>query len=451
MPTFLADAARRANRYLDELPNRKVAPDPDAVTALDRLGGELPETGDTPEHILAELDEVGSPATVATAGGRYFGFVIGSGLPVALAANWLAGAWNQNAAMQVMSPVAARLERVSIEWVRQLFDLPAEVRGTFVSGDTMANFACLAAARQHVLAAAGHDVVADGMFGAPPITVIGSEERHVSVMRAISMLGLGRGRVVSVPVDDQGRMRAEQIPPISGPTIVCVQAGNVDTGSFDPIGEVCDRLRGTGAWVHVDGAFGLWARAAPRRRVLAEGLEKADSWATDGHKWLNLPYDSGLAFVRDAAALRAAMGNPSAAYIPANEDVDAMVYTPEMSRRARGVDAWAALRYLGRSGVTDLVERCCRHAERFATKLRDAGFRVLNEVALNQVLVSFGSDEVTRRVVAELQREGTCWCGGTLWHGMAAMRISVCSWATTERDVDRSVEAMVRVARQVKG
>ena len=451
MPSILTDAAQRANRYLDGVSQRSVVPRPEAVRGLEQLDRPLDEAGEPPERVLARLDELGSPATVASAGGRYFGFVIGAGLPVALAANWLAGAWNQNSALEVMSPTAARLERTAVEWTRGLLDLPKEARGAFVTGDTMGNFAGLAAARQEVLRAAGHDLAAQGMSGAPPITVIVGDEVHVSMMRVISLLGFGKERVVRVPVDEQGRMRADRLPRITGPTIVCTQAGNVNTGSFDPVGEICDRVRGTGAWVHVDGAFGLWARAAPRRRHLAEGVDRADSWALDGHKWLNVPYDSGIAFVRNGPALRSAMAASSAAYLPTTEDGDLMEYTPEMSRRARGVDAWAALRFLGRAGVADLVERCCQHADRFSRRLSEAGFRILNDVVLNQVLVSFGTDDVTRRVISELQREGTCWCGGTVWHGTAAMRISVSSWATTESDVDQSVDAMIRVVARVNG
>ncbi len=447
MPTVLADAARRADHYLDGLGRRRVAPDPQSVRDLEGLQTPLAVSGEPAARVLAQLDELGSPATVASAGGRYFGFVIGSGLPVALAANWLAGAWNQNGALEVMSPVAAELERTALEWTRELLDLPPGVHGAFVTGDTMGNFAALAAARTEVLRSAGYDLGAKGMTGAPPITVIVGEEVHASVARVLTLLGFGRDQVVRVPVDGQGRMRADRLPPIAGPTIVCTQAGNVNTGSFDPVGAICERVRGSGAWVHVDGAFGLWARAAPGRRHLAEGIETADSWAVDGHKWLNVPYDSGMVYVRDGAALRSAMSAGPAAYLPSGEKGNHMEYTPEMSRRARGVDAWAALRFLGRSGVADLVERCCQLAGQFAERLRGAGFRILNDVELNQVLVSFGSDEATRTIISEVQREGTCWCGGTVWQGTAAMRISVSSWATTEADVARSAEAMIRIAR----
>lgn len=447
MPSILSEAAQRANRYLEGLSDRSVAPGADAIRALDRLGGPVPAEGTSAERVIAELDEIGSPATVASAGGRYFGFVTGSGLPVSLAANWLAGSWNQNVAMEVQSPVGVRLEQIALDWIRDLLELPSEVRGAFVTGDTLANFAALAAARQEVLEKVGHDAARHGLSGAPPVTVIVGEEVHVSVLRAIGLLGFGRDRVLRVPADDQGRMRADRLPEIRGPTIVCTQAGNVNSGSFDPVQAICHRVHPSGAWVHVDGAFGLWARAAPERRSLGAGVEEADSWALDCHKWLNVPYDSGIAFVRHAPALRSAMGTGAAAYLQGTPGGEPFEYTPEMSRRARGVDTWAALRHLGRPGVAELVERCCQWARRFADGLSGAGFRILNDVVLNQVLVSFGDERTTRRVISEIQREGTCWCGGTVWHGTPAMRVSVSSWATTELDVDRSVQAIIRIAR----
>lgn len=443
---LLTDVAGRANRYLDSLATRGVAPTADAVKALDRLGGPLPEQGEDPASVLRELDEVGSPATVGSAGGRYFGFVLGGSLPAALAGNWLAGAWDQNAAVEVMSPVAARLEATALGWIREALGLPPDARGAFVSGDTMANFSALAAARHAVLAAAGWDVEARGLFGAPPVTVVVGEEVHVSVLKALALLGLGRDRLLRVPADAQGRLRADRLPDLAGPTVVCAQAGNVNTGAFDPMVEVCARAHRAGAWVHADAAFGAWAAASPGRRALTAGLEGADSWAIDAHKWLNVPYDSGVVFVRDGRHLRAAMSGAPAAYLPRSAEGEAMEYVPEMSRRARGVDAWAALRSLGRVGLADLVERCCRHASRIATLLRDGGGEVLNEVVLNQVLVAFGTEEATRRAVERVQQDGTCWCGLTVWHGRTAMRISVSSWATTNEDIDRSAAAILRVA-----
>ncbi len=448
MPSILSDAAKRADRYLEQLPERRVAPAPEDVEVLDQLAGPIPETGVSAERVVGDLDDIGSRATVASAGGRYFGFVIGSGLPVSLAANWLAGAWNQNAAVGVMSPVTARLEQTALDWAQDLLGLPAGVRGAFVTGDTLANVAALAAARHEVLARVGYDLEKNGMADSPRITVVVGEEVHVSVLRAITLLGFGRDRLVRIPVDEQGRMKANGLPSVEGPFIVCTQAGNVNSGAFDPVRPIARWAHAGGGWVHVDGAFGLWARAAPGRRALADGVEDADSWAVDGHKWLNVPYDSGIVFVRRGDALRQAMSYGPAAYLPTSGAGEFMEFTPEMSRRARGIDAWAALRHLGRTGVAELVERCCRHAARFADRFRQAGYRVLNDVVLNQVLVSFGDDAETRRVISETQREGTCWVGGTVWHGTAAMRISVSSWATTEADVDRSVEAILRIARR---
>jgi glutamate/tyrosine decarboxylase-like PLP-dependent enzyme len=313
----------------------------------------------------------------------------------------------------------------------------------------MANFTGLAAARHALLQAQGWDVEARGLFGAPPVTVIVGDEVHVSLLKALSLLGLGRKRVLRIPVDGQGRMIAANLPQIEGPTVVCLQAGNVNTGAFDPAEEIASRLEGTGAWIHVDGAFGLWAAASPSRRHLALGCERADSLATDAHKWLNVPYDSGLVIVREKRHLNAAM-SASAAYLIEGETRDPHLFVPEMSRRARGIDIWAALRSLGRAGLAGLVDRCCEHAGHFAEALEAAGHQVLNEVVLNQVLVSFGTAELTRRVIARIQEDGTCWCGGTVWQGKTAMRISVSSWATTDRDVDRSVDAILRIAAEVQ-
>jgi glutamate/tyrosine decarboxylase-like PLP-dependent enzyme len=441
---LLADAARRAAAYLDGLAARRVAPDAAALARLDGLDAPLPPGPTSPAEVLARLDAL-SPATVATAGPRYFGFVTGGSLPAALAANVLAAAWDQNAARAVMSPVAAALEAVALRWCLEALALPAGAAGAFVTGATTANFAALGAARRAVLAREGWDVEAKGLFGAPPIRVVVGDEVHVSVLKALAMLGLGRERVERVPADGQGRMRADALPALDARTILCLQAGNVNTGAFDPAAEIVPRARAAGAWVHVDGAFGLWARASPSRAALAAGCEGADSWAIDAHKWLNVPYDSALAIVRDPAALRGAMG-VQAAYLVGDASREPSDFTPELSRRARGVEIWAALASLGRAGLAELVERCCRHAARFARGLEAAGFRVLNDVVLNQVLVSFGDADRTRRAVEALQADGTCWCGGTAWQGQAAMRVSVSSWATGDEDVERSLAAMLRAA-----
>jgi glutamate/tyrosine decarboxylase-like PLP-dependent enzyme len=360
----------------------------------------------------------------------------------------LATAWDQNAGLFAATPISALLEEVSLAWLIDALKLPPGCGGAFVTGATVANFTALAAARHAVLARVGWDVEAKGLFGAPEIQVVIGEEGHPSMIKSLGMLGLGRERVVRVPVDGQGRMRAECLPELRGPAIVCLQAGNVNTGAFDPLPELTARAHAMGAWVHVDGAFGLWAAASQQYAHLATGAADADSWATDAHKWLNVPYDSGLAFVRNPEDLRGAM-SLTAAYLPQGDHREPSQYVPELSRRARGVDTWAALKSLGRSGLAELIERNCRCAKRFAAGLTAAGFEILNDVVLNQVLVAFGTADQTQRVIRGIQEEGTSWCGGTLWQGRTAMRISISSWATTEADVDRSLQAMVRIARAV--
>jgi glutamate/tyrosine decarboxylase-like PLP-dependent enzyme len=447
MRNLLESTTRRALAYLDVIRERAVAPRPDAVAALQAFDEPLPPGPTDPAAVLELLDRVGSPATMAMAGPRFFGFVIGGSLPAALAANWLATAWDQNAALANISPVAARLEAVALRWLLDLLGLPAGAAGAFVTGGTMANFTALAAARHAVLARAGWNVEADGLIGAPPVTVVVGAEAHPTLFKSLGLLGLGRSRVLRVPVDRQGRLVAAELPALSGPAIVCAQAGNVNSGAVDPVAEVCARVQGRNAWVHVDGAFGLWAAAAPELRHLVQGVDAADSWATDAHKWLNVPYDSGLAFVRDGAALQAAMAI-TAEYLPSDSpERNPADFTPELSRRARGVEVWAALRSLGRAGVAKLIGGCVRHARRFAEGLHAAGIEVLNEVVLNQVVVSFGDADRNRRVIEGIQQDGTCWCGTTVWQGRPAMRISVSSWATTAEDVERSLAAILRVAR----
>ncbi len=445
MRELLNNTTERASRYLKDLDQRCVLPTREALAQMKDLDIPLPEQSTDAARVLALLDEIGSPATVASAGRRYFGFVIGGVLPAALAANWLAGAWDQCAGLATLSPVAAFLEEVTLQWLVEIFGLPPETGGGLVTGATMATFTGLAAARHAVLAKAGWDVEARGLFGAPPITVVVGQDVHISLIKTLGLLGLGRERVVRVAADAQGRMRVDSFPRITGPTIVCIQAGEVNTGAFDPAMELCARAHEGGAWVHVDGAFGLWAAAAPARTHLMAGFNAADSWTTDAHKWLNVPYDSGIALVRDPRHLMGAMST-QADYLVHVQEREPNCFVPEMSRRARGVEIWAALMSLGRAGLADLIERNCRYATCFAEGLKAAGWSVLNDVVLNQVLVSFGDDETTRRVIAAIQSDGTCWCGGTLWRGRAAMRVSVSSWATTEEDVERSLAAMVRIA-----
>ena len=441
------DAARRGALYRESLAGRPVTPSAQSLNNLSAFDEPFPEEPTDPQAVLRQLDESGSPATMATAGGRFFGFVVGSSLPATVAASWLAAAWDQESGQEVTSPVGAKLETVCARWLVELFSLPPGTGVGFVTGATMANFSALAAARHALLERAGWDVETQGLFGAPPITVVVSEDVHVSVLKALGLLGLGRDRVIRVPTDSQGRMRPERLPSPAEPTIICAQAGHVASGACDPLPDICAHARASGSWVHIDGAFGMWAAATPARAPLVRGLPEADSWATDAHKWLNVPYDSGLVFVREERHLRAAMA-VSADYLLAAQSRQPEQYVPELSRRGRGIEVWAALKSLGRTGLADLIERSCRHAEFFAEGLRRAGCEILNDVVLNQVLVSFGTDETTRRVIAGLQSDGTCWCGGTIRAGRAAMRISVSSWATTREDCQKSLAAMLRIARE---
>jgi glutamate/tyrosine decarboxylase-like PLP-dependent enzyme len=443
----LSDVADRARRYLGGIGERSVAPSPEALSGLKAFDVPLQDNPMSAEEVVEELDRIGSPATMGIAGPRFFGFVNSSALPAALAANWLSTSWEQHGGFFVSSPGSTTLEQIALRWTIELLGLPSASVGAFVTGTTVAHIASLAAARHSVLARVGWNVEAEGLFGAPPITVIVGAEAHPTLFKALGVVGLGRHRVVEVPADSQGRMRADRLPRIAGPTILCLQAGNVNTGAFDSFREVIPDARASGGplWIHVDGAFGLWARAAPARARLAEGVELADSWATDAHKWLNSPYDCGMAIVRDGDALRKSMAI-HADYLPSDQ-TNPSDYTPEVSRRPRGVDAWAALRALGRTGLADLVERNCRLARRFAEAFSRAGYGVLNDVVLNQVLVTFGDPERTREVVAAVQNEGTCWAGVTVWQGRTAMRLSVISWATTDADVDRSISAILSIAR----
>jgi glutamate/tyrosine decarboxylase-like PLP-dependent enzyme len=444
----LSVAVERSRQYIQSVANRRVTPSEKDLAALSKFHEPLPENPTDPAAVVSILDEIGSPATVASTGNRYFGYVIGGNLPASMAASWLASAWDQNVALRAMSPVAAELEEVVLRWVCDILGLPEECEGGLVTCATMANFTGLIAARYSLLAKSGWNVVDDGMFGAPSIEVVVGEEVHMSVQKALNLAGFGNKRVIVVEADGQGRMRADKVPKVNERTIVCLQAGNVNTGAFDPAEEICRSAKAQGAWVHVDGAFGLWANASPKYRHLTRGFELADSWATDAHKWPNVAYDSGVVIVRDGKALRAAMTSP-AAYLEEGVRREPMNHTPEASRRARGVELWAALKSLGKCGLRDLIERTCAHAQKFAEGLRAAGFAVLNDVVINQVLASFGTAETTREIIRRVQEDGTCWCGPTVWQGKTAMRISVSSWATTEADIDRSLDAIVRIAREV--
>jgi glutamate/tyrosine decarboxylase-like PLP-dependent enzyme len=445
-------AAELSLDYLASLDERFVGPRADAAAIHDRLGGALPEHGADPTSVVEQLAEAVDPGLVASAGPRYFGFVIGGALPAAAATDWLTTAWGQNAALHALSPAAAAAEQVAGEWLLELLGLPAEASFGLPTGAGLGNAVGLAAARHRVLQRIGWDVEAQGLYGAPEITVIIGDEAHATLATALQYLGLGRDRVTRIPTDEQGRMAADAattaISETAGPLIVCLQAGNVNSGAFDPAPQIADAVAAHhNAWLHVDGAFGLWAAVSPRLRHLVEGVGRADSWSTDAHKWLNVGYDCGFVAVRDREAHRVAM-SAAAAYLLRSEQREPWEWIFDSSRRARGFALYAAVRSLGRAGVQQMVERCCALASRMADQLRRAdGIEVLNDVVLNQVLVRFGDDERTREVIARVQADGTAWMGGTVWHGKAAMRISVSNWSTTEADADASVEAIVRAAR----
>jgi glutamate/tyrosine decarboxylase-like PLP-dependent enzyme len=456
---LLNTTSELANEFLDNVAKRPVTSPVDFEKLLTQLNGSgLQRVGDDPFRIVDQLAQLAPYAIVATAGPRYFGFVVGGSLPVALAADWLTSAWDQNGAFYAHSPLAAAVEQIAGNWLIDLFGLSKDASVGFVTGGTMANFTGLAAGRHALLQKLGWDVEREGLIGAPKITVVTSDESHISVFACLQMLGLGSERVVRVPTDDQGRMRPDQLGSILAgietPILVCAQAGNVNTGSFDPIPEIVALTRDRPSWLHVDGAFGLWAAASSARRSLVQGIELADSVSVDCHKWLNVPYDCGIAFVRDAAAHRAAMTLHASYYVTAHSaERDNCDWVPEASRRARGFTVYAALRFLGREGIEHLIDRCCLLAQRMADRLsKDPAVTVLNNVVLNQVLVRFSdssggnSDEVTGEVIRRVQEDGTCWLGGTTWHGMRAMRISISNWSTTEKDIDRSATAILRCA-----
>ena len=438
-------AAAAALAYVRGIDGRRVFPGADAIAGLAAFDEPMPDSGADASETIRMLDVVGGPATVASTGSSYFGFVIGGVHPAALGAAWLADAWDQNAALPVMSPVASRLQDVTRGWLLDLLGLPAGAAVAFVTGATVANASCLAAARDALLADQGWDVPADGLFGAPPIDVVVGERVHSTVSKSLSMVGLGRSRVHVVPADDQGRMRAELLPELPGPVLVCAQAGEVNTGAFDPFGSVADWVADRGGWLHVDGAFGLWAAADPGRAELVRGLDRADSWATDGHKWLNVTYDCGIAFVRRPEDLRRTFAS-SAAYLPPSDVFEAMHHTPQSSQRARQIEVWAVLRSLGRHGVARLVNDACDAAGAIAERLSEAGFDVLNDVVLNQVLVRYVDGPTTERLMAALEADGRVWCGPTRWGGQTAMRISVSSWKTDRAIAVRAAETIVEVA-----
>ena len=458
MRKLLQGTMERALAWLDELPERHVAPEVDLAALRERMGGPLPRKGRPAEEVIARLDDAARPGLVATPGPRFFGFVIGGSHPVALATDWLVSAWDQNHGLHVLSPPASVAEEVASQWLLEILRLPRASSVAFVTGAQMANFTALAAARHDVLRRVGWDVEERGLVGSPGIDVVASEETHVTVLRALRYLGLGTRDVRRVETDREGRIRIGSLrSALAGcrrPVIACAQAGDVNSGAFDPFDEIVPLVRERGGWLHVDGAFGLWAAASGRRRHLVGGVAGADSWSVDAHKWLNVPYDCGMAIVAHPEAHHGAISTTTSYLVKADgAGRDPVDGAPEFSRRARGLPVYATLQQLGTDGVEALIDRCCDLARRFADRLAvSPDVTVLNDVVLNQVLIRFRDDDsVTREVIARVQREGTCWLGGTTWKGLAAMRISVSSHLTTEEDVDRSAAAILRCLGQVGG
>jgi glutamate/tyrosine decarboxylase-like PLP-dependent enzyme len=457
--TLLSRTLTLAERFLSTVNDRPVAPltSRHLTVAFDHP---LQDEPLDPARVIEELAAGAEPGLVASQGPRYFGFVTGASLPAALAADWLTSVWDQNAGLYVMSPAASAIEQVAAGWLLDLLRLPPAASVGFVTGATAANVTALAAARHEVLRRAGWDVEADGLQGAPRITVLAGAEAHSSIRSATRILGLGASTIVPVAADDQGRMRPDDLQRVAGaadtPLIICAQAGNVNTGAFDPLEPIADVAAATGAWLHVDGAFGMWAAASRALRPLVAGAARADSWAVDGHKWLNVPYDAGFAIVRQPAPHRAAMSQAASYLMRApDEQRDGMDWTPEASRRARGFTVYAAIRSLGRKGLEDLLEGSASHARRMAARLAAApGVEVLNDVVLNQVLVRFqdrAGSNVTPRVTAEIQAGGVCWAGGTMWRGEPALRISVSGWRTAEADIDLAADDILRSHRAAAG
>lgn len=451
MSDLLNKAKEYAEAYLNKMNNEKIQVGDEARQNLSNLDFDLQSESVDEIEVIERMNKYIEPATMKMTSSKFFGFVIGGSYPVSVASNWMSTAWDQNTGLELTTPATAAVESVSSKWLLKILGLPKDSATAFVTGATVANFTALAAARNHVFKTAGWDVEADGLIGAPDLQIIISEESHPTVYKSLAMLGLGRNRVTKVKTDSQGRMDLSTFPEVKENSIVITQAGNINSGACDPIAEICDLVKNKNSWVHVDGAFGLWAKASSQHKYLLEGVEKADSWATDAHKWLNVPYDSGLAFVKHKHALKAAMAI-TASYLPTeNAGRNPSDYTPELSRRARGVDIYAVLHHLGTSGVEELVNRCCACAKQFAEGFVAAGYKVMNDVVLNQVVVDFGSEELNLKILDAVQKEGTCWVGQTIWKGITAMRISVSNWQTNSQDVDESLNVILRIAEEIKG
>lgn len=438
-----------AVEYIENVDRKRVYPDQSTLDKLKSFDESLSNNGCSGEEILTILHKIGSPATVSQTGGRYFGFVNGSVYNEVLAAKWLADIWDQNPALHVISPIVSKLEEVCEQWLIDLFGLPKGTVAGLVSGTSTATMCGLAAGRNELLKKLDWDVNQKGLMGAPKIRIVLGEQAHATVYKALSLLGFGRDNIEEVPVDDQGRMEIAGVPELDERTLLILQAGNVNTGSFDPIDELCDLGNTAGAWIHIDGAFGLWAATSSKKKYLTKGIEKADSWSVDGHKTLNTPYDCGIVLCKNSQALVGAM-QASGSYIKYGKNRDSMMYTPEMSRRSRAVDLWATLKFLGKQGIEDLIDRLCKNASVFAEQLKNEGFRILNQVDFNQVLVACDTPIETTATLERIQQSGECWCGGALWNEQPVIRISVCSWKTNLFDIEKSVAAFVKARKEAK-
>ena len=447
--TFIC-ASEMAETYLEHVADRPVAAPEDALDALAQFDIPLPETPNTPRSTIELLHNVGSPATTATAGGRFFGLVVGGTLPAALGARVLASSWDQVVLNDATSPVGVKLEQIASRWLLDIFGLPEQASVGFTTGASVANFTCLAAARHALLSRAGWDVEKRGLYDAPKLRVVASEEIHITVLKALSLLGFGHDDVEKVRCDHNGAIDLSALPDLDSKTLVLTQAGNVNSGASDPIAAIAEKAAQVGAWVHVDGAFGLWAAASPRTRGQLDGYEAADSWVVDGHKWLNTPYDCGLAICKHPTAVHAPMAT-QAPYLKEGSMAAPKDMVPEFSRSARGVEVWAALHSLGRAGVADLIDRCCDHAQAFAVGLRSLGFEILNDVILNQVVATLiGQEHLAARIAEHVQQSGNAWFGPTVWQGRQAIRISVSSWVTSKADVQLTLAAIQKAVDSLK-
>jgi glutamate/tyrosine decarboxylase-like PLP-dependent enzyme len=435
-------------QYLKNVFLRNVYPVKKAIKNLDAFKEALQDEYVSPEDVIDKLETYGNPATVAQVGGRYFGFVNGSIVPAGLAARLMSDYWDQNTGLHVISPVSSVLESVVQSWLRDLFNLPEKTVAGFVSGTSMATFCGLAAARYRILKNNEWDINEKGLFGAPKIRIVTGKQAHSSVLKAINLLGFGKNNVDWIDVDSQGRIKPDQIPGLDKNTIMILQAGNVNTGAFEDFNLLCDKANETGAWIHIDGAFGLWAQAVGELKHLTAGMEKADSWSVDSHKTLNVPYDNGIILCSDEEALVSAL-HMSGAYIVLSEERDGMFYTPEMSRRARIIELWATMKSLGKKGIVEMVYGLHLRAKQFKEQLEANGFEIVNEVVFNQVLVHYRDNHTTKKILNDIQEQRICWCGGSKWNGKDVIRISVCSWATTESDVSMSVESFIKARENV--